>query len=351
MTEKGKGKRSLEDRNYNYGISLLRMLMCFTVILCHCWNYTNNEKYLLPFSMLRQYAVPVFMFMSFFLTQKNFIDKGKDYILNRIWKLIIPQIAWAVIYYITYVVIGIAMHVQMVNGITDLFWQIITGHSPALNATMWFQTNLIVISLIFFVVFYFFSENMGVAIIILLSIISLFLQYSGINYILFGGLRYELEYPLGRLAEMIPIATFGFIASRYKLVTLFKNNMKNLVLSGVLFVLFVILDHKLFVIPLNFQYAGIWKVLAGYSLTSFAYNCNFDALVTKFPFYSRLITKHTLGIYCGHRLIATILFGILSVYFGIETYMFYQCILIYVLGFVLFEIFSKLPIKWIKYIC
>jgi hypothetical protein len=35
----------------------------------------------------------------------------------------------------------------------------------------------------------------------------------------------------------------------------------------------------------------------------------------------------------------------------IETNMFYQCILIYLIGFVIFEILSKIPLKWIKYIC
>jgi fucose 4-O-acetylase-like acetyltransferase len=327
------------------------MLMCFNVILCHCWNYTDNKRYLLPFSILRGYAVPVFMFMSFFLTQKSFFNKSKDYIIGRMWKLIIPQIVWAIIYYIVYAIIGMVMNVQIVNGITDLFWQIITGHSPVLNATMWFQTNLIIISLVFFIVFYFFSEKKGIVIIVLLSFISLFLQYSGMYYQWFGELRYELRYPLGRMVEMFPMATLGVIASRYKLVTLFKNNVNNVLLSGVLFVFWVFLDRKVFVITMSFGYAGIWKVLVGYSLTTFAYNCNFKVFTTKFHSFSQLITKHTLGIYCAHRLIAFFLFNMLSMLFEIKTNMFYQCILIYLIGFVIFEILSKIPLKWIKYIC
>jgi hypothetical protein len=266
-------------------------------------------------------------------------------------KLIIPQIVWAVIYYVVYSIIGIVMHVQIVNGITDLFWQIITGHSPKLNPTMWFQFNLIIISLLFFIVFYFWSENIGMAIIILLSFVCLFLQYSGIYIKWFSELRYELGRPIGRIVEMFPMATLGVIASRYKLVTLFKDKAINVLLAGILVVLFIFLDCNVFVISLNFDYAGIWKVLVGFSLTAFAYNCNFKFFTTKYPSLSHLITKHTLGIYCGHKLIANVLFNILSIFLGIQTSRFYQCILVYVLGFMVFEILSKIPFKGIKYIC
>jgi hypothetical protein len=112
-----------------------------------------------------------------------------------------------------------------------------------------------------------------------------------------------------------------------------------------------VLDKTLLAISANFGYAGIGKVMVGYSLTSFAYNCNFDRFTKKFPSVSKLITKHTLGIYCGHRLIAFFLLNALSILFGIQKGAFYQCILIYIVGFIAFELISKLPFKWIKYVC
>ena len=54
---------SKRNDRINYGIALLKMLMCFEVILIHFWvgpvTYT-----LIPFSKLVGLAVPTFMFLS-----------------------------------------------------------------------------------------------------------------------------------------------------------------------------------------------------------------------------------------------------------------------------------------------
>jgi hypothetical protein len=243
------------------------------------------------------------------------------------------------------------MNHPIVNGISDLFWQIFTGHSEVLNATMWFQTNLIVISLFFFIVFYLFNEKVGLTIIVICSFGCLFLQYSGINYQMFGALRFELTFPLGRLSEMIPIATFGFITARFDLIRLFRKNcFWNLIVMCFLSVIFIVFDHKLFIVSSSFGYAGIWKIFVGYSLTSFAYNCKLEKFKEKYPLFSQLITKHTLEIYCGHMLIAFLLFNTFSMLLGIQTGLFYQCVLIYILGFIAFEIISRIPLPWIRYV-
>lgn len=337
---------------YNYGLELLRTLMCFEVVLCHFWDTSNSSSILLIFNILRNYAVPVFMFMSFYLMQKNFVKKDKNYAFNRIWKLILPQIVWSVVYFIIYFVFGLILNVKLVNGIQDLFWQIFTGHSPVLNETMWFQTNIIIISIIFFAFFYFFNEKKALIMIVVLSLICIFLQYSEINYNLFSTLRYEVKYSFGRLAETFPIATLGVVVSRYNLITLVKkSNWINLLIWGGLTLLFISLERTYLSVSSDFNYAGIGKLLVGYTLVAFAYNCKFDWFIIKFPKLSRLITKHTLGIYCGHRLIAFLFLNVLSTLFGISKGMFYQCVLIYIIGLVLFEIISKLPFKWVKYIC
>lgn len=61
-----------KKREFNYGIALLRTLMCFEVVLCHFWT-TDVPKVLMPFSVLRGLAVPVFMFLSFFFNRTYFL--------------------------------------------------------------------------------------------------------------------------------------------------------------------------------------------------------------------------------------------------------------------------------------
>lgn len=149
------------------------------------------------------------MVMSFYLNQKSFEKKDVNNAKKRIWKLLLPQIIWSIIYFLVYWIIEIVTHVKMVNGISDLFWQLLTGHSPCLNATMWFQFDLIVITILFCNVFYFCNRVIGMIVIVIVGCICLALQYSGLNYQIFGALRYELSYPLGRLLETFPMAVGG----------------------------------------------------------------------------------------------------------------------------------------------
>ena len=94
-----------KKRKFNYGIALLRTLMCFEVVLCHFWT-TDVPKVLMPFSVLRGLAVPVFMFLSFFLTEHTFLEYNKNKAKKRIWRVIYPQIGWALIYWLGYTIIS-----------------------------------------------------------------------------------------------------------------------------------------------------------------------------------------------------------------------------------------------------
>ena len=84
-------EKSIEKKEFNYGLALLRTLMCFEVVLCHFWD-SDDPKFLMPFSLLRGLAVPVFMFLSFFLTEHTFLEYNKTKAKKRIWRVIYPQI-------------------------------------------------------------------------------------------------------------------------------------------------------------------------------------------------------------------------------------------------------------------
>ena len=133
-------ENTIEKKEFNYGLALLRTLMCFEVVLCHFWT-SDDSKFLIPFSLLKGLAVPVFMFLSFFLTEHTFLNYDKMKAQKRVWRVIYPQIGWAIIYHLGYMIGEFAVKDIDIN-FTDLFWQMFTGHSPRLNASMWFQTVL-----------------------------------------------------------------------------------------------------------------------------------------------------------------------------------------------------------------
>lgn len=241
------------------------------------------------------------------------------------------------------------MNYPLVNGISDFIWQLLTGHSPKLNTSMWFQMDLIVITILFFIIFHFLNENAGFVLIIVLSLFCLFLQYSGINWMLFGSLRFELKYPLGRLSETIPVATLGFIASKYNLLEIKKENKwVNMMLAAIMFMVFLILDIKVFVPLTGFGYAGIWKNCVAFAITMFAFN--FGKIFKKQYKSLNFVTSYTLGVYCGHQLVGFFLHNVLSKVFGVDIGFFYQCIIIYIICFIASFLVSKIHLQQIKYI-
>lgn len=68
-------KNTKEKEDNNLGLSLLRFVMCFCVVLLHYWSDETRPIWSIPLAKIAGYAVPVFMFMSFYLTQRAFYEE------------------------------------------------------------------------------------------------------------------------------------------------------------------------------------------------------------------------------------------------------------------------------------
>lgn len=222
-------KRNIErgaalKSEYNIGLSILRAFMCFQVVLCHFWKanvpYIGWKGWLRFF---RGYAVPVFMLLSFFLTEKVLVSHDKGRIIKRLHRLLVPYFCWPFIYWILYNILdwwkrGYGLEC----GIPELFWQLLMGHSVQLNGVMWYQFEIIILTVLFVIILYIFRERYMSVLCICMMAAWLF-QYSGWNKRLFGGLRFELTYPLGRFSEMVPYAVCGFAIAHYEMYKKLKN--------------------------------------------------------------------------------------------------------------------------------
>lgn len=174
-------RRQMRDK-FNYGLAILRGLMCFEVILSHLWvdSYSVHEVFYL-FRKLRPIAVPVFMIISFYFMGSHFINYSKKDFKKRIWRIYYPLLGWGV-YFLFYIVYDFAFgenHVELL----DLFFQITMGHS--FNQTMWYQFALLVITVIFYAGFRIFSEKHFIPLLVLLSLIVLLSQYLGLGHFWF----------------------------------------------------------------------------------------------------------------------------------------------------------------------
>ena len=211
----------MQKNNYNYGLSILKMFMCFEVVLCHFWQY-DNSLILKLFALMRNVAVPVFIMISFFLMKNFFLSLNHQKLQKRLVKLFKPQLYWAIIYFIIYkICIIIIPNISLKLSLNDLLWQIILGHSPNLNPSMWFQFDLIILTIIFSIICHHFNSKKVICLISLL-LGALILQYSGLNYATFNSMIYELKYPLGvGINFEIDVTNIDEIYNRLK-----KNNYK-----------------------------------------------------------------------------------------------------------------------------
>ena len=183
-------------QNRNVGISICRLVMSFFVVCCH-FSYFD----------MAAYAVPFFMFLSFFLATNIFFEDQYKKVMIKIHRLVIPFWGWGIVYY--------AFKTVILNediNRDELVWQLLLGHSVYINQALWYLCDEILIILLFAVVFFLIKKKeYRVLALIALMIISLLFQYTELNYRIFDMMDYTRKYPLGRLAEMLPFACSGLL--------------------------------------------------------------------------------------------------------------------------------------------
>lgn len=91
--------------------------MCFIVVLSHFWTSPSMERFIDLFFDIRPVAVPVFMLISFYLVSDSIINVRAEWAKKRMFRLIWPQVAYALVYWIILFPKGKAC-------LADLFWQI-----------------------------------------------------------------------------------------------------------------------------------------------------------------------------------------------------------------------------------
>ena len=333
-----------KDNEYNIGWMLLRPLICFEVILEHFWVMGDSvPSWQGPFDYMLSMSVPIFIFMAFFFGERHITANEPGYLRKRGRRIVWPLIGWALIYAAVLVPLHWLRGDGNLPGVDDLLWQSVTGHSKALNPSMWYQSVLLLLTLAFF---YTFRKPTKRDAMVLLALLcgAIVLEYSGLNYYMFGNLRFELKYPLGRVVEMIPFAVLGYACARYSLLERFA-------LGSLPAILLFIAIAVAAMIPLHndknfgFGYGNIFYIPAAIGIALAVWYIPFPRLGPKTMRALRFLTSFTLGIYCIHRLVMTIIkmavrHGLLP---GLDT--FYLCVLTYIVSFITCWLISRIPWK------
>lgn len=319
--------KEAELKEYNTGISILKLALSFGVVLCHFY-YAEG---ILGFLMI--IAVPSFMFISFYLTYQLLGQKDSRKFLKRVERLLIPHLFWGV-YYIR---MSSAQNRLLFR---ELKWQILAGST--LNSSQWFLVNQIFITCILYGILKILGklvkEKRVLGFILLLCII---LQYSGLNYAVCSRFPEEAAAAYGRICEMFPMACLGI------LYAICRNKhfvwKYRFVFYGI-FVLSFLLSYRFYLyVPNGFMYQGIPVMVASTALcVAFVELPGVNSLIGTFI---NQLSKYTLGIYCVHILIGNWvkdILDILNITFHLQIIF---PVLIWIVSIIVSVLLSFIPIK------
>lgn len=325
----------------NYGICLLRIVMCFEVIIAHFYHETNVPFLMKPFVIISGYAVPCFMIVAFYFSASIFINSDITKYKNRMYRLVVPHVGWSIIYFFVLNVIALIENGDPCT-LKALFLQLLFGHS--IIASMWFMVNLIWITILFFAI----SKtklNFTYALLIIL-IICLLIQYSGLTLPLYN-LGFNLSYPVGRIFCMIPCASLGVILYKYNLLERLKrHSVYAFVLSVGGMAFSIVLNSK----PEGFGYSGISALLFGICLVVGFYVLPFEKLPALLKCLLSWLSRYTMGIYASHSLIGNNINRIINFIFPVQLNDFIYCIIVFVCGVFVVNLIALIPFKWCKQI-
>ena len=328
----------------NFGITMLKLLLAFEVVLGHFCNWKEyNTTLLWPFRELVSLAVPCFMIISFYFMTNSLLYIDETKYRNRLKRLLIPQVGWAVIYFVVMLVLEYFFNSGIHVGFNNFLWQLFTGHDTILNPSMWYQLEVILITIIFYAVFRKFDHKKAYFIILALALFCYVLQYTGINYALFKDLRFELKYPLGRIAEMIPYAVIGLTLKYFNVYEKLKKY--RYIIMPVCIAMFLLGFNIDWLFLKDFGFSGICKPYLAIWIVTFAYYTPLEYLPRYIKKLMLTISSYTLGIYCCHRLVYY-LFGVFAP--DLRILSFEKCILIYLFSYVMCYFINLIPNKNIK---
>lgn len=343
----------MENKSHNYGIALLKIFLSFVVVCCHFWTRESSNLFALFFEQMRGLAVPCFVLITFYYFAKLAKSRSVERFKSRMIRLLIPYFGWAIIYFIAFYPIPLYKIFSPDGGtlmFQDLGWQLLFGSSGHLDLVLWYLWDIIVISAVIFLVYYFIPERIANYVMLGLSFLAIVMQYTQWNYNIFGSFPFEARYTLGRISEIFPYSVIGITLSDINIEKQRKSSTKWMVIAA-LCVLFVIVG----VLPIfqsienAFGYQGIKHIILSTSIVIIAMIIPLgpsnagqrlkDAIIT--------IEKCGLGIFCTHLAVGSASIIIMSK-LGISISPTIHCILIWLVCLVACFIISKIPNKYVR---
>ena len=358
-------------KKYNLGWALLKLWMCYEVVMVHAWTLWENPGQI-PAPLhwfvgeFRAYAVPVFMLITFFLSAKKFAANDGTWLKNRFVRLLTPFAFWSVLAFVTWRLLGPHVPGLMIDPATGAFWKASCGQAPVpvsfeylglqalgttktLGSQMWFQAVLVILTAFFAFFFRLVRPRLLAWALVVVFLVGVMMDYSGLNRWLFEGFRYEVCNPLGRVFPMMPYAALGFLLGarpeRFDGFSLVRRIF--LVILGVGVTAFL-LKFDVFVTPPGFYYRGLKMLVVAIGLvTAFRFlplECTPDAFQRGLVWAS----KFSMGVYFVHIYVGRLLEELVFPHVSVVPRSFSGGCLVFAVSFMLCVAIARIPNRWTR---
>ena len=313
--------------------------MSFLVVTGHCFkpNATIRNKFIIKI-IYNMIHVPTFYLLSFYFCFKLFKSKDIRKIKMRFQRLLIPYFIWPIIIWsLRNLLSFLFLKINRINFKT-LILQLLTGHF--FMTVLWFQYDLIFITLFFFIIHLLFKENLVFYALINLKIFGIFFTYSNYNFIYFSKSSSYKKYTFGRLFEIIPYCITGYILAYLSLVHILSKH-RNISINIFLPILILIIKYKIFLEINGFYYQGL-KLYALSICIFFLFSLIPSENIRNKNIikFIEFISNHTAGIYYIHKSIKYYLCKFSLIKKG----EFNGTIIIYIISYII-SLFGKLKFK------
>ena len=299
MKIKKKIYENIISKQFNYGLGLLKLILSFTVVRSHNFNYNSTKnKILLYLFRKRRTHVPSFFIMSFYFIHKDLLSSNIKIYLKRIERLLIPYILWPIIIYIlnNYILNNyIVLNKYSINNLKN---QLLIGNG--IMSIFWFQWNLFILTTLFFIIIYL-CKKFHIFLIQIFGCFAYSIQYSGYNKMFTGYLKGEKRLTLGRFMVSVPYTCTGFTLASFKIL----NAIQNYKIQTLFFSIYIFYSLE--------KYPIFFELIDENSYTGILYNVRAICLIFIFSLFPsdkisnikikkilRYITNYTAGVYYLH---------------------------------------------------
>ncbi len=340
------------QKRYNIGLALLKLWMCYEVVMVHFWSLGTTNWKVPPGTWLieamRAYAVPVFMLTSFFLAAERFRRNDGAWLRSRFVRLVVPFASWSLISFAVFAALSPFSEVFKVT-FRDLGYQLALGTTKALGSQMWFQAVLIILTA-FFAAFFRLVRPRHVAVgLLAVFAVAEVLDYTGLNKWLFEGFCFEVRNPLGRVFPMMPYAVLGLIAGtrRADWAELPAATRMSLAAAGALAAWFFI-GCEVFVKPPGFYYCGLKMFAVAASLFTAFHFLPLERLPGCVHAGVAFASRFSMGVYFAHIFVGRIAENFLFPHMGLAAQTFKAGCVVFLLTWLFCLLASLIPCRWTK---